>query len=219
MKWNEGEQFEEAPPGSHVAICYAVVDLGTQQHTFQNETWSQRDVRLSFELPQELMTGKYKPEVKGRPFAVHINSVKQSLHPKAKLCKLLEGWRGKKFDKESVAAFDPRKLVGLPCRLTLVQNDKGYIDITSISPLGKGDKVPVGKDKKVKMHNEPIYVSLNEDQFKQETYLKLSDRLREKIEKSPEFAALMNGGAEPQADAPEGDKEGATAEEDDNAPF
>lgn len=194
MKWNQGAQFENPPAGNHIARCYALVDLGTQQHSFNNETWAARDVRLSFELPGELMTGKYNQEVKGKPFAVHWTG-KQSLHVNAKLRKLLEGWRGKKFDQDTIAKFDPQKLVGLPCRVTLVENGD-YVNIESVSPLAKTDKCP-------KQVNPSVYFSLETDEFDSDVFDALGEKTREKIAKSPEFIALENGTAE--AEAPQAD--------------
>ena len=47
MKFNSGKQFEQAPPGSQIARCYALTDLGTQPHKFGDKpTTYQRDVRI-----------------------------------------------------------------------------------------------------------------------------------------------------------------------------
>lgn len=191
MKWKEGQQFENPPTGSHIARCYAVIDLGTQQHSWQGETWGSRDVRISFEMPHELMTGKYNPDVKGKPFSVHL-TVKQSLHVKAKLRPLLEGWRGRKFTKEELAGFDPKKLVGLPCRLALVENGE-YVNVSSVSPLGKGEVCP-------KQINPSVYLSLNDGEFDQAAFAGLHEKTKEKIAKCAEYAALFedrSGAAEP----------------------
>ncbi len=143
MKWKEtGTQFEKPPVGSHIAICYGLIDLGSQPHTFQNKVHLQRDVRISFELPTEKMEGTYDEKVKGKPFSVHVTT-RQSLHAKANLRKLLEGWRGKKFDAESLEKFEPKKIVGLPCRVTLIESKDGqYVNVESVSPLSKKDKKP-----------------------------------------------------------------------------
>lgn len=182
MKWKEGQQFENPPTGSHIARCYAVIDLGTQQHSWQSETWGSRDVRISFEMPLELMTGKYNLEVKGKPFSVHL-TVKQSLHQKAKLRPLLEGWRGRKFTKEELAGFDPRKLVGTACRIALVENGD-YVNVSSVSPLGRGETCPP-------QVNPSVYLSLNEREFEQAAFAALGEKTKEKIASSPEYAALF----------------------------
>ncbi len=214
MKWKEGQQFENPPAGSHCARCYSLVDLGTQQHTFQGETRVSRDVRISFELPHARMTGKYNPEVKGKPFAVHL-TVKQSLHTKANLRRYLEGWRGKKFDKESVETFDPKKLVGLPCRLALIENGD-YVNVDSISPLTKAEAKALPKQV-----NPPVFLSLVPEEFDAKVFESLHEKTREKIAKTPEFVALDNPTAaeEAQSDAPEGDGPGEGVPENDDVPF
>ena len=209
MKFNTGGQFEKAPSGLHIARCYAVIDLGTQVHPgYQGgPERAQRDVRISFELPNEKMEGKYNQDHAGKPFSVHL-TCKQSLHPKARLTKMLEGWRGKKFDKESAASFDPKQLPGKPCRVSLV-DDGDYTNIDSISPLS------VSVDPKTKKRvtescpkqvNPSVFFSLEPDEFDAEVFAKLSDKTQEKIKRSPEWAKLNEGspGEEPQADAPEG---------------
>lgn len=227
MKFNAGQQFENPPAGNHIARCYGLVDLGTQKHPgFQGgpERMS-RDVRINFELPNEKMEGIYNPECKGRVFSVST-TVKQSLHPKARLTALLTGWRGKAFTKEDIEKFDPRGLLGKPCRLTLVQNDAGYINIESISPLGK---IKDAKGKAVfepcpKQVNKTVYFSLEPDEFDQKVFDALHEKTREKIMATPEWAALTEpAGAEaPQADAPPDVPEHAPDDQppsDDDVPF
>lgn len=183
MKWKEGGQFENPGPGSHIARCFQVVDLGTQTHSWQGETWQSRDVRITFELPFELMTGKYNAEHKGKPFA-SSTTMKQSLHASSKLRPFLESWRGRKFTKEELAAYDPKKIVGAPCRLTLIADgDKVFID--SIAPLGKGESCPGPV-------NPPLYFSLDPAEFDPETFQKLSDKTKEKIKNTPEYMAAVN---------------------------
>jgi hypothetical protein len=218
MKWKENsQQFENPPVGSHIARCYAVIDLGTQPHTYKEKVELQRQVRISFELPEERMEGLYNPDLKGKPFAVHLNNIKQSLHPKARLRKLLEGWRGRKFSKEELEGFDPKKMVGSACRITLIENGE-YINIDSISPLGKKEKCP-------KQVNPSVFFSMAEDEdgqseFDPKVYKALHEKTREKIAASPEYKALF-GGEEPQGE-PEhgGEPEGAQADPDeDDTPF
>jgi len=210
MKFNAGTQYENPPAGSHIARCIGLIDMGTQVHKgFQGgEDWTSRDVRIVFELPGEKMTGKFNPEMKGKPFGASI-VVKQSLHPSAKLRKLLEGWRGSKFTPEAIERFDPRNLLDKPARLTLIENGD-FVNVDSISPLAKGDKCP-------KRINPLVFFSLDPEEFNQETFDKLSERLRAKIQKSPEWVALGNSsGEDPQPDPPsdEGDPPS-----DDNQPF
>lgn len=209
MKWKEGSQFENAPAGSHLARCYALIDLGTQVHSWQGETRTQRDVRLSFELPYAPMKGTYNAEVKGKPFSVHL-TVKQSLHPKSTLRRYLEGWRGKKFDAQSVEEFNPKNLIGLPCRLSLIENGD-YVNIDGIAPATKDEAKAMPK-----LINPSVFFALDED-FSHDVFKQLHEKTREKIAQSPEYRQLTDGGSS-QPDGSEGLSE-PEASEDDEVPF
>jgi len=189
MKWKEGAQYENPNPGSHIARCYQLIDLGTQQHSWKGETWTARDVRFTFELPHETMTGKYNAEHKGKPFAVSL-TMKQSLHSASKLRSFLESWRGRKFTKEELSAYDPKKCVGAACRVTLIQDgDKVYID--SVCPLSKNESCPA-------LTNPTVYFSLEPEEFDPEVFKKLSEKTQEKIKTTPEFARAVNPQPDPE---------------------
>ena len=184
MKFSTGGQFENPQPGSYVARCYAVIDLGTQQHAgYQGgEPWVSRDVRLVFELPTALMTGKYHAESKGKPFSVST-TMKASLAPTAKLRKFLRGWRGKDFTKEELASYDGKRLLGVPCRLTLVENGD-FVNIEGASRLGQDEKCPA-------QVNKSVYVSLDKAEFDSAAFDGLGEKTKEKIKLSPEYLALF----------------------------
>lgn len=185
MKWNEGPKFENPSPGNYLGRCIQIIDLGTQEHRnpTNGETWGQRDVRIAWELPTELMQGIYKPEVKGRPFAVG-GTYKQSLHDAAKLRKLLVSWRGRDFTDDEIKAFNPRNLLGLPCSLSLVEKE-GYINVHAVSGVMRGMQVPP-------QINPSIFLSLEEDEFDETVFFGLPDKTREKIAASPEFGKLVS---------------------------
>ena len=207
MKWKEGGQFENPPAGEHIARCFQLVDMGTQPHTFDGIVTLRRDVKIVFELPLCPMTGKYNPESKGRPFAVS-KTFKQSLHTASALRPFLESWRGKKFTREEIAAYDPRKLVGAPCKLTLIENGE-YVNIDHIAKLPPND-CP-------KMVNEPLFVSLDPTEFKPEDFGRLSEKMQEKIKASPEYQALF--AKKPSVDETAADELHPTEAEEDSTPF
>lgn len=211
MKIKEGKAFEEAPPGCHLAVCYGVVDLGTQTHTWQEQTRTARELRIFWELPNEKMKGTYEPEKKGQPYMISRRFT-ASLHPKATLRAFLEGWRGKKFEKEELQGWEVGKLINVPCQLTLVKNGD-YIDVSSATPLAKGMKKPAGK-----LFNEPLLFSLEAEEYEQEVFERLGKRTQETIMKSPEWAKLEAGGEPAEPEAPEPGTEGAPAANDD-VPF
>ena len=210
-------QFEEPKPGSHIAICFGLIDLGTQIHNFQDKTTHSRDLRILFELTGPKMVGKYREENKGKPFVVGV-TCKQSLHPKANLRKLLVGWRGRDFTKEELAGFEIDVLVGKPVRLAMVQREE-RVWVDGCSPVTKAEWAAT----KHKLVNAAVKLSLAEGEFDQSVFDSLSNGMREKIARSPEYAALGQG--EAQADPDDGSAgveataEPASSPEDDDVPF
>lgn len=214
MKWKSSGEFENPETGSHLARCIWLIDLGTQRHQYQgHEPWESRDVKIVFELPGQKMTGKFNPDVKGKPFAVSV-TVKQSMHPSAKLRKYVEAWRGKAFAEGELEKFDPKNLLGKPARLNLVESDDGrYVNIDSIAKVtaDEGKKMP-------KAINPPLYFSLDEKEFDEKAFARLPEGLRKKIALSPEFRAIMGEGGQNQGEPPPGEPEGEPPV-DDSDPF
>jgi hypothetical protein len=171
--------FDIVPAGTHVARCYRFIDLGTQDVTWQGETKSRHQVMLGWELPEELMHD-------GRPYSMH-QTYTWSMHEKSRLRQDLESWRGRKFgpdDFHGDTQFDTKGLLGVPCLLTVIHNDKGYANIAAISPLAKGMQCAPAV-------NKPVYLSLLPDRWNAETFASLSDKLKSKIAASPEYARLF----------------------------
>jgi hypothetical protein len=194
MRWNEGGsgEFERPPAGSHLARCYALIDLGSQDQEFQGKRMLKRKVRLMFELPYEKMEGLYKPELKGKPFSQMLQ-VTQSLHEKSTLRKLLEGWRGKRFDAAGIEAFQPKSLVGQVCRLNLIEGNGGYMNVDGIAPVTAQERKAIPAQ-----HNPSVYISLERDEFDLRAFDSLSDKTKDKIRNSPEWHELQE--PEPEQD-------------------
>lgn len=179
-----GGDFTPPPSGTHAAICYRLIDLGTQQVEFQGETKRQHKIMLSWELPDETMED-------GSPFTVH-KVYTYSSHEKANLRHDLESWRGKAFSPEELGngpnAFDIRNVLGKGCLLSIVHNEKAgktYANINSISKLPKS--MQVGDPT-----NTLVYFALDDDGFDSEVLHSLSDNLQNKIKSSPEYQELVN---------------------------
>lgn len=176
-KPNERE-FETPPAGTFAARCYRFVDLGTQPKEYMGATSYKRMVGISWELPDELMKD-------GRPFSIYQRYV-WSMSEKSLLRKHLESWRGAKFQETDFGegGFDTKKLIGVPCMLSVVhavKGDKTYANIASVSRLMKGMTAPDAV-------NETLYFSL--DDFDQATFDKLSQSMKEAISRSPEYIQL-----------------------------
>ena len=187
-----GGDFVPPPEGTHMAVCYRVVDLGTQQTEFQGQAKRQRKIMLSWELPDEKMDD-------GEPFSIHQRYT-WSMHEKATLRQHLEAWRGRAFTDADFGAtgFNIKNLLGVGCLIGVVheaKNGKTYANIRSIAKLMKWTKAPP-------LHNTATYFWL--DSFDPVIFGGFSQGLQTVIMKSPEYqeAIRKRNGAEHVSDEP-----------------
>lgn len=120
--------FEAAPPGNHAAALVAVIDLGTQEETYQNVAKDVHQLYLVWELTDEKPEGSDHGHVIGRVYTY-------SGHPKAGLRKMLEGWRGRPYAEGEAMA--PEAAVGKACLVSVMQ-EGGYSKVVGVGPLPKG---------------------------------------------------------------------------------
>ena len=150
-KGSEGQSI--IPAGVHHAVCYGVVDLGTQKSS-NPEFADNKKMTLLFELPFERAVFGDKGE---QPRGTSI-TVTQSLSEKATLRRHLKSWRGRDFTDQELAGFDPKVLIGVNAQLNIVHEKKGdktYTNIVSIMPLSKGQE-------KRTSENQSLYFSLDD---------------------------------------------------------
>lgn len=132
--------YAPPPEGMHVARCYRLIDLGTQEKFYQGvKTGEAQKILISFELLGEERMND------GSPFSVS-KSYFLSMHEKSNLRKDLESWRGRQFTHDEESSFDVSKLLGAYCLLNMVRepssNGKEYTNIKAITPLIKGMPKP-----------------------------------------------------------------------------
>mgnify|MGYP000991632769 CR=1 FL=1 len=182
MKWSDqgGTEFEQPPVGTHVARCVKMIDIGTQRGEYQGKATMKRQVIIGFELPNELMQ---EGEYKGKPFTVS-RFYTASLSEKANLRKDLANWRGRDFTEEELRGFEAKNILGKPCMLSLIPNDKGKVRITGVMALPKGTQVP-------EQINPTVYLSLEPGEFNPEVFEALSDGYKKLIKVSPEWTELQ----------------------------
>lgn len=144
---SSGKQADPIPAGVHPAVCYSVIDLGTQDPGNPKFRPS-RKVLVSWELPYETIN------IEGKDIPRSIScEYTLSIGKKATLRAVLESWRGRPFTAEELEGFDVAKLIGANCQLNVVHKpgvadpSKVYARIQSIIPLSKGQAkaVPVNK--------------------------------------------------------------------------
>lgn len=202
-------QYEDCPAGMHQAVCYRVIDLGTQVKNGNYGEQRKRQVLISWELPETLMEpyvdndGVTQP---ARPFTMHKRYT-LSFNEKANLLKDLNSWRGRPFTAEELSGppngFYLADVIGANCFLNVAHEPKSdgqgvWVNILAIAPLAKGMQ-------KMGPTNETAFLDLvTAGKFDRNVFEGLSDSLKATVQKSPEWAALnapqhVGGGAQQQA--------------------
>lgn len=177
-----GSSFTPCPPGSYLARCVRLVDLGTQQTDYQGETKTAHKVLLAFEvLDNDARRDDGEPFVLSKRYTL-------SLHEKAALRKELASWRGRDFTPEELKGFDLRNILGKDCFISVVESVKGdrtYSNIASIMKPPKGMQAPEGTC------NEPLLCwDMSATAPDWAALQQLHPKLIEQVEASPEFKRL-----------------------------
>jgi len=129
----------QVPPGTHLAVCYRVVDLGTQPDTGFG---SKEKLCIFFELPHERITIK---DAAGHDKEVPMGMSRfysKTLGKRSNLRKDLEAWRGRAFTKEELDGFDLSAILGKACQLQVADNGEGKSQIVAVVGVPKGTSVP-----------------------------------------------------------------------------
>lgn len=174
-----GGDFKQAPTGNHVARCIRLIDLGTQHGEYQGQPNVRNQVLITWELCNE-------PMEDGKPFIVsHFYT--NSLNEKATMRAHLEAWRGKQFTDEECKGFDLNNILGKPCMLTVIANDKGKSKVSAVASMPRGLKAPEAV-------NKPSTFWIEE--WDQAVFDAMPKGIKEIISKSDEYKARTksNGG-------------------------
>jgi hypothetical protein len=168
---NGGGDFKSVPPGTHLAICNLIADVGMQPGSAMFPQ-PKHQIYVRFEVPAERID--YEKDGKKLSGPVVIGQFfTASMNEKANLRKQLESWRGRAFTDDEAENFDVSTILGKPCMLSVVENEKGgktYSNIVSISGIPKG--VQVGR-----AENELLYFAADD----QTNFSKLPEWLQKKI--------------------------------------
>lgn len=209
-----GADFIPAPAGNHPARCFALIDIGTQNDTFQGKTIRAHKAVIFWELPTELH--EFSPGDGKEPFTLSKRFT-LSLHKKATMRGFLEAWRGRAFSDEEAKGFDVAKLVGAPCLLSVIHkpkiNDPGKMSavVNAATPLPKGLVCPAAMLKPL------VYeVSMGQN----EVFRNLQPWIQKEIMKCEEFNASP-ASHDTSKDSPESvsDNDGSDAGADSALPF
>lgn len=173
---DSGGSFENPPLGNHLAICYRLVDLGTQHDEYNGKQIVRNQLLVSWELPNELMKD-------GKPFVV-AKFYTNSLHEKAALRHDLSAWRTRDFTPEELNKFDLQSILGKPCMLSIIEKD-GKVKVGSIAAIPKGTLIPP-------VFNTPHAFWIEE--WNQKIFDSLSEGIKEIIIESDEYKEMQTGG-------------------------
>lgn len=146
----------QVPPGTHIAVCYRIVDIGTQPDSGFGE---RRKIVVFWELPHERIT------IDGveRPMGIS-KFYTNSLNKKASLRKDLDAWRGRAFTKEELDGFELKNILGKPCQISVVTNENNNNVVDAVVALAKGTQCPPAQNPLVEYSIEdgktPVYDKL-----------------------------------------------------------
>jgi len=181
--------FVPVPTGMHLARCYRIIDLGTQESTYMGNIKHLPKVMFQFEVHSEDSQGNATVTSKGDPMTVSKNFT-LTLAEKSTLRKDLQTWRGKEFSAEELKGFELKNVLGQWAMISVVEtenNGKTYTNIATINPVPANMKkvgLPEG-------HNELKLFSIADADL--ELFESFSEGLKEKIRKSPEWERLHGG--------------------------
>lgn len=183
---NGGGEFTPVPQGMHLARCYRVIDLGTQESTYLGTVKHLPKVMLQFEVHGENDAGKPIVTAKNEPMSISKNFT-LSLAEMATLRKDLQTWRGREFTAEELRGFELKNVLGAWAMVSVIKamgnNGKEYTNIAaimSVPPAIKRAGIPEG-------HNDLKLFSIDEPDMA--LFDSFSSGLKEKIQKSPEWQA------------------------------
>lgn len=132
---DKGGDRKKVPEGTHQAVCYGIVDIGTQP---SDKFDPRRQVLIQWELPEERVQYINEQGVEEDRSQVLSKRFTLSLHKRASLRQALESWRGRAFTEDELKGFDLVKVLGKNCFVSVVHSDDGkYANIQSVSALPK----------------------------------------------------------------------------------
>jgi hypothetical protein len=176
--------FTPVPPGMHLARCYRIIDLGTQKSSYKGVEKHLHKIMMQFEVHGEDDEGNPLLTEKGEPLSISKNYT-LSLAEKATLSIDLESWRGSAFTAEERRGFELKKLLGVWAMISVSKSlgadGKEYTNIANINPVPSNIKkagLPEGI-------NDLKLFSIDEPDM--DLFASFGDKLRAKIESSPEW--------------------------------
>lgn len=195
-KANATTQKPIPPVGQHLAVCYCVIDLGTQLESFQGaEPKPTPKVYIGWEFSNPKLRAVFNKEIGEQPMAV-FQKYSRYLGSKANFGKMIKNWAGREVTELTYEML--QKFRGRAAMIQIEHNeDKKKIDDVTKKPIryaniaNAGTGVFIRPDevaKPTKMENEWMLFSL--DHFSWEVFNKIPKFLQETIMKSAEWSDI-----------------------------
>jgi hypothetical protein len=184
-----GSSIPPIEAGTHHAVCFGAVDLGTQETMFKTptgETKSTHQILLMWEIPSITYEFTDKAGVKTIQTKTITKLYTLSLGEKANLRADLVSWRGIPFTEEELEKFDVFKVLGASCLLQIIHVKKGEKTYGNISSIAK----PMKGMPELKPTRQLIRYSMEEDGCL--IPATVPDWITTKIKLSAEYQAEMN---------------------------
>jgi len=170
-------EFEHPEDGTYLAVCVGAIQLGTQQ-VKDFKTGNLKD-QSQFRLVWQLVT---EQTTEGRAMVV-MKKYTYSDSDNSNLVKDLRSWGLLKKD-QAASEFDMAEVLGKPCQVSVsTKEGSSFTNVDTVIPVMKGVKVPRA--------TEPMRALFLDETFDQAVFDELSEKTRNKIAGSPEYAALI----------------------------
>lgn len=168
------KEFSLPPAGSHHVNIIRIIDLGTQHETYKGKPKTNPKILIVFEYMK-----KFREDGKNEAISQEYSAV---LGEKANFQKAFKTLKAELFTSKE---FDISPLLGVACLInvehSISQNGKEYAKVASVAP-------PIEDVPLVAPVSVPKIFDLSEPDW--ELFAEFSDFLKDKIRKSPEYAAL-----------------------------
>jgi len=148
MKIKVGSGFEREliPAETFRAVATRLIDCGVQKGSMYGD---KHQIIICWELPDITIDIDGVPMPRMISEFYNLGTTKDGeaiIGEKSTLYKHLVSWRGKPFTKEEMQSFDLKNILGVPCMLQIVHNEKNNGDIREkvyhVMPLMKGLEPP-----------------------------------------------------------------------------
>lgn len=140
---SEEMQRDLPPTGTHRAVLYKLVNLGTLETEWQGKPKKSHKIRLIWELSDENIEYEKDGQKVTAPFAVG-RKFTLSMGDNSHLYPIVQGITGGLTDDERWN-FDVESLVGQPCLITVIHDEwegKKFAKVTGATKLPKGMMEP-----------------------------------------------------------------------------